>query len=151
MARRKELAETLRVVPLFAKCTPRELRTVARFVETAELPAGTHLVREGEEGDALFVILDGEAVVTTGDRELARVGAGGYFGELALLDGEPRAADVVAATDITIAVLGIRMFRTLVRELPDFAEQLLAGLASELRAARARADGRVPPASTPES
>jgi CRP/FNR family cyclic AMP-dependent transcriptional regulator len=142
MARRKELAETLHSVPLFGKCTPRELRTVARFVETAELPEGTHLVREGEEGDALFVILEGEAVVQTDGRELARVGAGDYFGELAILDGEPRAADVVAATDVTIAVLGIRMFRTLVRELPDLAEQLLAGLAGELRTARARADGR---------
>ena len=142
MARRKELAETLHSVPLFGKCTPRELRTVARFVETAELPEGTHLVREGEEGDALFVILDGEAIVQTDGRELARVGAGDYFGELAILDGEPRAADVVASTDVTIAVLGIRMFRTLVRELPDLAEQLLAGLAGELRTARARADGR---------
>jgi CRP-like cAMP-binding protein len=142
MARRKELADTLHSVPLFGKCTPRELRTVARFVETAELPEGTHLVREGEEGDALFVILEGEAVVQTDGRELARVGAGDYFGELAILDGEPRAADVVAATDVTIAVLGIRMFRTLVRELPDLAEQLLAGLAGELRTARARADGR---------
>ena len=142
MPRRKELAETLHSVPLFAKCTPRELRTVARFVETAELPSGTHLVREGEEGDALFVILEGEAVVQSGDQELARVGEGGHFGELAILDGEPRAADVVAATDVKIAVLGIRMFRTLVRELPDLAEQLLAGLAGELRDARARADGR---------
>ena len=142
MTRRKELADLLHAVPLFAKCTPRELRSVARFVETAELPEGTHLVREGEEGDALFVILEGEAVVKTGDRELARVGEGGYFGELAILDGEPRAADVVAATDVRIAVLGIRMFRTLVRELPDLAEQLLAGLAGELREARARADGR---------
>jgi cAMP-dependent protein kinase regulator len=142
MARRRDLAEVLQAVPLFSRCTMRELRTIARFVETAELPAGTHLVREGETGDALFVLLEGEAVVMTGDRELGRVDAGDYVGELALLDGEPRAADVVAATDVKIAVLGIRMFRTLVRELPDLAEQLLAGLATELRAARAMADGR---------
>lgn len=142
MPRRRELAQLLQTVPLFARCTPRELRSVARFVETAELPAGTDLVREGEDGDALFVILEGEAIVKTGGRELARVGEGDYFGELALLDGEPRAADVVAQTDVKIAVLGIRMFRTLVRELPDLAEQLLAGLAGELREARAAADGR---------
>ena len=142
MPRRRELAQLLQNVPLFARCTPRELRSVARFVETAELPAGTDLVREGEDGDALFVILEGEAIVKTGGRELARVGEGDYFGELALLDGEPRAADVVAQTDVKIAVLGIRMFRTLVRELPDLAEQLLAGLAGELRKARAAADGR---------
>jgi CRP-like cAMP-binding protein len=88
------------------------------------------------------VILEGEAVIKTGDRELGRVKEGDYVGELALLDGEPRAAGVVAAADGRIAVLGIRMFRTLVRELPDLAEQLLAGLATELRRARAAADGR---------
>ncbi|MFM8303183.1 MAG: cyclic nucleotide-binding domain-containing protein [Actinomycetota bacterium] len=145
MTRRHELAQTLHTVPLFARCTPRELRAVARFVETAALPAGTHLVREGEEGDALFVILAGEAEVRSADRTLARVAAGDYFGELALLDGEPRAADVIATTDVQVGVLGIRMFRTLVRELPDLSEQLLAGLAGELRAARARADGREDP------
>jgi cAMP-dependent protein kinase regulator len=142
MPRRRELAEALHEVPLFARCTPRELRTIARFVETADLPAGTDLVREGEVGDALFVILEGVAVIRTGDRELGRVSEGDYVGELALLDGAPRAADVVAATDVKIAVLGVRMFRTLVRELPDLAEQLLAGLATELRKARALADGR---------
>lgn len=142
MPRRRDLAEALQEVPLFARCTPRELRTIARFVETADLPAGTDLVREGEVGDALFVILEGEAVIKTGDRELGRVKEGDHVGELALLDGEPRAADVVATTDVKIAVLGIRMFRTLVRELPDLAEQLLAGLATELRKARAMADGR---------
>ena len=57
---------------------------------------------------------------------------------MALLDGEPRAADVVATTEVTIGVLGIRMFRTLVRDFPDLAEQLLAGLASELRAGARR-------------
>jgi CRP-like cAMP-binding protein len=149
MTRRRELAETLHAVPLFARCTPRELRAVARFVETAEFPAGTVLVREGEEGDALFVILEGSATVQSEGRILATVDEGGYFGELALLDGEPRAADVVAASDVKIAVLGIRMFRTLVRELPDLAEQLLAGLAGELRAARARADGRIASATSP--
>jgi len=100
MPRRRDLAEVLQGVPLFARCTPRELRTIARFVATAELPAGTHLVREGEAGDALFVILEGEALIMTGDRELARVKDGDYVGELALLDGAPRAADVIAAPAI---------------------------------------------------
>ena len=142
MPRRRDLAEVLHGVPLFARCTPRELRTIARFVETADLPAGTDLVARRRSRRRAFVILEGEAVIKTGDRELGRVTEGDYVGELALLDGEPRAADVVAATDVKIAVLGIRMFRTLVRELPDLAEQLLAGLATELRKARAVADGR---------
>jgi CRP-like cAMP-binding protein len=134
---RRELAELLTGVGLFSRCTKRERNTIARHAETAELPAGTDLIREGEPGDALFVILDGEASVQHDGEEVARVGEGSYFGELALLDGAPRSATVVAATDVKVAVLGIRMFRTLLREVPDLAEQLLVGLAGELRAANA--------------
>jgi cAMP-dependent protein kinase regulator len=134
---RRELAELLTEVGLFSRCTKRERNTIARHAETAELPAGTDLIREGEPGDALFVILDGEASVQHDGEEVTRVGEGSYFGELALLDGAPRSATVVAATDVKVAVLGIRMFRTLLREVPDLAEQLLVGLAGELRAANA--------------
>ncbi len=136
MGAKRELAELLGDVTLFSKCTARQLRTVARHAEIASLPAGTDLIREGESGDALFVILDGDATVRHGDLEINRVGPGAYFGELAVLDGEPRSATVAALTDVKVAVLGIRMFRTLLREIPDLAEQLLIGLAGELREAR---------------
>jgi CRP-like cAMP-binding protein len=132
---RRELAELLTEVGLFSRCTKRERATIARHAQTAELPAGVDLIREGEPGDALFVILEGEASVQHDGEEVNRVGPGSYFGELALLDGSPRSATVVAATDVKVAVLGIRMFRTLLREVPDLAEQLLVGLAGELRAA----------------
>jgi len=133
---KRELAELLEEVGLFSRCTTRQRRTVARHAQIAELPAGTDLVREGEPGDALFVILDGEAVVRREGTEINRVGSGAYFGELAVLDGEPRSATVTAETDVQVAVIGIRMFRTLLREFSDLAEQLLIGLASELREAR---------------
>jgi len=133
---KRELTDLLADVRLFSKCTTRQRRTVARHAQTAELPAGVELVREGEPGDALFVIIEGEAVVHQGGVELSRVGPGAYFGELAILDGEPRSATVVAATDVKVAVIGIRMFRTLLREFYDLAEQLLIGLAGELRDAR---------------
>jgi CRP-like cAMP-binding protein len=134
---KRELADLLTEVGLFSKCTKRERQTIARHAQTAELPAGVDLVREGEDGDALFIILDGEASVHHDGVEVARVGPGSYFGELAILDGAPRSATVVAASDVRVAVLGIRMFRTLLRELPDLAEQLLVGLAGELRKANA--------------
>jgi CRP-like cAMP-binding protein len=133
---KRELTELLEDVRLFSKCTARQRRTIARHAQIAELPAGVELVREGEPGDALFVIIDGTAVVQQGGEELNRVGPGAYFGELAILDGEPRSATVVADSDVRVAVIGIRMFRTLLREFSDLAEQLLIGLAGELREAR---------------
>jgi CRP-like cAMP-binding protein len=133
---KRELTELLEDVALFSRCTTRQRRAVARHAQIADLPAGVDLIVEGEPGDALFVIIDGRAIITKDSVELNRVGPGAYFGELAILDGEPRSATVVAETDVKIAVIGIRMFRTLLREYSDLAEQLLIALAGELREAR---------------
>jgi len=137
---RRELTELLGAVSLFSRCSKRERATIARHMETAKLPADTPLVEQGEEGDALFVIIDGAAVVRKGNQHVANVGPGAYFGELALLDGEPRSATVVATEDVTVAVLGVRMFRTLLREFPEMTFELLAGLAGDLRRARDELD-----------
>ena len=136
MARRKDLIETLGQVGLFARCTKRELATVARHVEVVELVDGTEMITQGGPGDAFFVILEGQAQVERDGDGISSAGPGDYFGELALLDGLPRSATVRAEGPVTAAVLGVRMFRTLLREFPDIAEQLLAGLAGELRSAR---------------
>jgi CRP-like cAMP-binding protein len=137
---RRELTDLLGAVSLFSRCSKRERATVARHMETAKLPADTPLVEQGEEGDALFVIIDGAAAVRKGDQLVANVGPGAYFGELALLDGEPRSATVIATEDVTVAVLGVRMFRTLLREFPEMTFELLAGLAGDLRRARDELD-----------
>ena len=136
----RDLTEVLTEVTLFSRCSKRERATVVRHMETTSLPAGTTLIEEGEEGDALFIILEGSASVRKGDQWVADEGPGAYFGELALLDGEPRSATVVASEDVTVAVLGVRMFRTLLREFPEMTFELLAGLAGDIRRAREQAD-----------
>jgi CRP-like cAMP-binding protein len=133
---RRELADLLADVALFSRCSRRERATVARHMETATLPSGATLVEEGEEGDALFVIIEGGASVRRKGVEVAVVGPGAWFGELALLDGEPRSATVVATAPTTVAVLGVRLFRTLLREFPDMTGEVLAGLAADLRRTR---------------
>jgi cAMP-dependent protein kinase regulator len=141
---RRDLTELLGGVALFSRCPKHARATVARHMETASLPAGTTLIEEGEEGDAFFLILTGSVSIRKGDHSLAEQGEGAYFGELALLDGEPRSATVVASEDVTVAVLGVRMFRTLLREFPEMALALLSGLAGDLR--RARDQIATPPA-----
>jgi CRP-like cAMP-binding protein len=133
---RRDLTKALADVGLFSRCTKRELATVARHVETVELADGAELITEGAPGDAFFIILDGEATVEKEGSVVSEAKAGDYFGELALLDNEPRSATVRAKGPINVAVLGVRMFRTILREFPDIAEQMLAGLAGELRKAR---------------
>jgi CRP-like cAMP-binding protein len=133
---RRELADLLEGVSLFSRCSRRERGTVARHMETAMLPVDSPLIEEGEEGDALFLIIDGSASVRRGGEEVLSVGPGAVFGEMALLDGEPRSATVVATAPVTVAVLGVRMFRTLLREFPEMTFELLAGLAGDLRRTR---------------
>ena len=138
MGSKRDLADALESVGLFSRCTARERRTIARHAQTASFPPDTDLVLEGEPGDALFIILSGTAAVRRDGGEVAEVGEGSYFGELAILDGAPRSATIRTKTDVKVAVLGIRMFRTLLREVPDLAEQLLVGLAGELRVAQGK-------------
>lgn len=133
---RREVVDGLAGVGLFSRCTKRELKTVARHVETVTLASGTELTEQGTDGDAWFGILDGSAEVRVDGEPVNTLGPGDHFGELALLDGEPRSATVVATEPVTVAVLGVRMFRTLLREYPEISGQMLAGLAAELRAAR---------------
>jgi CRP-like cAMP-binding protein len=142
VARRQELIDHLKQVPLFSRCTGRELRILARHAEPVRLPAESVLFREGDQGDAFFVVLEGTAEVRRGkaDRRVNSLGPGAYFGEMALLDAAPRSATVVAATELELAVLGARIFRTLLRELPTISERLLAALAGELREARRNQD-----------
>jgi len=136
---KRELTELLGAVDLFSRCSRAELKTVTRHVETVRLEPGVELTRQDDPGDAFYVILDGHAQVTVNGEMADTLGPGQYFGELALLDGEPRAATVTSHTDLEVAVLGVRMFRTLLREFPDLSTQLLAGLAGALRRARGQA------------
>ena len=144
MARRQDLIDHLSEVPLFSRCTGKELRIVARHAEAVRLPKGSVLFSEGDTGDAFYVVLDGTAEVRKGkaNRRVNSLGSGAYFGEMALLDAAPRSATVIAATDLELAVLGARIFRTLLRELPTISERMLAALAAELREARRVQDVR---------
>lgn len=133
MASRKEIADRLASVPLFSRCTKSDLKIVARHVETLTVSDGRLLCRAGDQGDALFVLLEGTAVVNRDGIEVARLGAGDYFGELALLDPGPRSADVTVTSDAVLAVLGVRMFRVLLRDVPTISAKLLADLAGRVR------------------
>ena len=133
---KKELAERLGAVPLFARCTKRDLRAVARHTEEITYDAGEQVVIEGAIADAFFLILDGEASVNLHGADVATLGPGDYFGEIALLDPSPRSASVDAATELHVAALNARMFRVLLRDVPEISSAMLASLAAMLRDAR---------------
>ncbi len=138
MTRRGELSEGLARVPLFSACSKRDLGIVARHTEVLTVVQGTALTEEGTLGDAFFVILEGQATVRRRGRTVSRLGPGGWFGELAVLDPAPRDASVLAETPMTVGVIGARVFRAMVRDVPALTEKLLRGMARRLREADLR-------------
>jgi CRP-like cAMP-binding protein len=128
-----DLAKVLATVPLFSKCSQRDLANVAKQVELMAIDEGETIVRQGEAANAFYVVLDGVADVRRNGRRVGRLGAGDYFGELALLDPAPRNADVVAASPVTVGRLVASSFREVLRTVPAIRERLLVGLARRLR------------------
>ena len=133
MARGTDLVGHLAEVPLFSKCSKRDLQTIAKHAEVAECDEGVKLVSQGEAGNAFYVLLSGSAVVRRNGRKVGELEPGDYFGELAILDPAPRNADIVATSHVSVARLMVSPFRKMIREVPALSERLLAGLAHRLR------------------
>jgi CRP-like cAMP-binding protein len=131
----KEVVSLLAKVPLFSDCSQRELLAIARGVKDVRHAAGTVIAREGDPGIGLFVIVSGEAEVSIGGKKKATLGPGEYFGEVALLDGGPRTATVMATTDLELLGLTEWAFRGLMQEHPSIALKTLQQMAGRLRMA----------------
>jgi CRP-like cAMP-binding protein len=137
MARTDSFVDTLGTVPLFSACSKKELQMVAKSADRLSVAAGGVIVNEGAAGTEFFVILDGQARVERHGRQVAVLGPGAFFGDLALLDRAPRNASVVADSDLEVAKIGQRAFDALL-DHPGFSKKLLAGLARRLREQDAR-------------
>jgi CRP/FNR family cyclic AMP-dependent transcriptional regulator len=135
MRRDRSGTEHLKRVALFSACTRKELELIAGATTQLRFPAGETLARQGKNGHEFMVIVEGTARVDISGQTLATLGPGDFFGEIALLDGGPRTATVVAETDLVAEVIGQREFAGLVEDSPQLAKKLLVGLARRLRAA----------------
>lgn len=135
-----QITEHLLRIPLFAGCSTRDLDRLARATDEVTLSMGTALTRQGDIGREAFVLLSGTAEVQRDGATVAELGPGAVIGELALLDGGPRTATVVATTDVGVIVLNRPAFNAVLDEIPTLAHQLLVTLAHRLRAADADDD-----------
>ena len=133
----KPKAESLRDVPLFSDLAKRDLKQLADSMKEHEFAAGAEVVAQGKGGVGFFVILEGTARVTRGGEQLGTLSAGDYFGEMALIDGEDRAASVHADTDLRCASMTTWNFRPFVKAHPDVAWALLTALVKRVRHAQA--------------
>ena len=130
---RDEKIRHLERVPLFEDCSLRQLRAVADIASVVEVPERTVLTRAGEPGDEFFIIIDGTALVTLSAQKRHCIQPGEFFGEMSLLDGEPRSATVKAETDLRLLVIDRTHFWRLLREVPGLTEKILVTLSRRIR------------------
>ena len=131
--KRDEKIRRLEEVPIFEDCTRRQLREVAAISKVVELPAGAIVTRTGDHGEEFFVLVDGSVTVEISPRKRGRLRPGDFFGEMSLLDGEPRSATVRAETDVRLLVIQRRNFQSLLREVPELSHRVLETLSRRIR------------------
>ena len=110
--------------------------------DALHLAPGDFLFREGEKGEKLYVLLEGQMEILLGDFVLETVGQGALIGEMALIDDGPRTASVVAKTPCRLVEIDRRRFHFLVQQTPHFATHVMKTLADRLRHMNAVAAAR---------
>lgn len=140
MVTKKESLEQLAAVRLFAGFTKTDLRHLLDVAKVVHHVAGHTIITEGDKGAGFQLIVAGTARVVRGNRTAARLGPGDFFGELALIDGKPRTATVVAESAMTTLGISGWDFRAVVQKRPTMAWALAEHLSGRIREMQKRED-----------
>lgn len=132
----KHVLDELAAIPVFASCSKKELQAMASLGTVIDVEPGYVLTRQGRRGFEFFVIIDGEASCSIDGEEVARLGAGEFFGEMGIIERLPRSATVVAETPMQTLVIDSRQFSTMVELAPSTARKLLKAMSERLRKAQ---------------
>jgi CRP/FNR family cyclic AMP-dependent transcriptional regulator len=130
--RKDAKAELIRHVPLFARCSSKELAEVAGIADEIDIAEGKEVTREGERGREFVVLVEGTAEVTRDGKTINTLGSGDFLGEIAIVSDLPRTATVTTTSPVRALVIRDVEFKTLLRHQPGIAEKVLAALADRL-------------------
>ena len=133
-----EKAMILKSVDLFASIPSQELIRVAQIAEEEEYQPGTSLCKEGDFGDCMYIIANGKVKVHKGDRTLVELEKGAFVGDMALLDQEPRSADLTTSTETTLLKISQDAFYELMSSNFEIMNGILKIISSRLRDAQAK-------------
>lgn len=130
--------EALRSVPLFASLDDDAARDLRSLLSEKTVPQKTRLFKQGDTGDAMYLIESGRVRISIRDEEdqevtLAELAQGDFFGEMSIIDGRKRSADAQVIEDSRLAVLSREAFLSFVRRKPDVALEMLTALTDRLR------------------
>jgi CRP-like cAMP-binding protein len=132
MLRKNAKIELLKRVPLFERCSQRELAQIAALSDELYLPAARSLTQEGTGGAEFIVLVEGEADVVRKGRVVNELGPGDFIGEIALVSGKPRTATVKTRGPARLLVLTASGFRTLMHDVPSIQDKVLAAITARL-------------------
>ncbi len=136
MAGAPDAASMLASVPFFSGLDEKRRRSLASDGKELSYKAGQTIVGEGAKGVGFYLVLDGKVEVRKGQRQLASLGKGEFFGEMAVIDEQPRSADVIAVEPTRCWALSSWTFNGLLKSNPDIALAMLKELVKRLRAAQ---------------
>ena len=132
MLRKNAKIELLKRVPLFERCSQRELALIAALADEVDLPAARSLMSEGATGFEFIVLVEGAADVVRKGRVVNELGPGDFVGEIALVSGRPRMATVKTRGPAKILVLTASGFRALMHDVPAIQDKVLAAITARL-------------------
>jgi CRP-like cAMP-binding protein len=133
-----EVVRHFQAVPLFGTISKKGIRALVQAADEIDLSAGKVLVREGEWGRHMYVVLRGTAEVTKGGKKLRELVPGDFFGEMAFLSGAARTATVTARSDMRVMVLGPQQLEVILEDEPKLARAMLETMAQRVRATDAQ-------------
>jgi CRP/FNR family transcriptional regulator, cyclic AMP receptor protein len=133
MAVKTDPTESLRRVPLFAGLDRKELEMLSKLVREQRYPAGATIVKAGAGGHGLYIIKEGTIEVIRDGQKVASMGPGQFFGEISVLDGGPRTADVRAETDTVCLTLVSWEVKPLLMDNPSITYKMLQEMVKRLR------------------
>jgi CRP-like cAMP-binding protein len=130
--RKNAKLELLKRVPLFERCSKRELEELAGLADELTLPEGRNLTTEGATGKEFVIIVEGFAEVRRKGRKVNVLRSGDFLGEIALITGVPRTATVTTTTPARLLIITAPAFRSLLRRMPGLQLKVLEALAARL-------------------
>ncbi len=130
---RDEKLDLLHRIPLFNAFDHRRLERLGMLADEVDVPAGKVLMRQGESGSDMMVIVNGSVSVERDGSRLNTLGPGDFFGEIALVDGGERTATVTAEEPTRLLVITHRDFHSMMEEFPEVAAQVMNALANRVR------------------
>ncbi|MBI5495898.1 MAG: cyclic nucleotide-binding domain-containing protein [Deltaproteobacteria bacterium] len=123
----------LKGVDLFSAIPGEDLSQIAQIADEVEMDSGETIFKEGDLGDSLYLIVSGKVRIHRGDKEIAVLGEKQVFGEMALLDSEPRSASVTATTDVSLLKITQEDFADILAEKGEIAQGIIKVLTRRLR------------------